>query len=159
MITCPKCHYTRHPSDTAPEYECPKCGVVYAKATAGGSRVRAGRSRHVNPRLAAFIVFGLGCFIYAATQIDGVRPTQRSASTPQEAAFNSSYDGSVRQVESHLKRTLKDPESFQAIQWFPVQKDLDGYTVRVRYRAKNSFGGYVVEEKVFLLDRRGNVIP
>lgn len=32
MTTCPKCHYTRHPSDTAPEYECPKCGVVYAKA-------------------------------------------------------------------------------------------------------------------------------
>lgn len=34
MITCPKCHYTRHPSDTAPEYECPKCGVVYAKFNA-----------------------------------------------------------------------------------------------------------------------------
>ena len=32
MTTCPKCHYTRRPEDTSPDYECPKCGVVYAKA-------------------------------------------------------------------------------------------------------------------------------
>jgi len=32
MTTCPKCHYTRRPEDTSPDYECPRCGVVYAKA-------------------------------------------------------------------------------------------------------------------------------
>lgn len=32
MITCPKCGYTRQCADTAPDYECPKCSVVYAKA-------------------------------------------------------------------------------------------------------------------------------
>lgn len=32
MTTCPKCHYTRQPSDSSPDYECPKCGVIYAKA-------------------------------------------------------------------------------------------------------------------------------
>lgn len=32
-ITCPKCHYTRCPEDTAPADECPKCGIVYAKLT------------------------------------------------------------------------------------------------------------------------------
>lgn len=31
MTTCPKCHYTRQPDDTAPDYECPRCGLVYAK--------------------------------------------------------------------------------------------------------------------------------
>ncbi len=31
QITCPKCGYTRKPTDTAPDYECPKCGVIYAK--------------------------------------------------------------------------------------------------------------------------------
>ena len=31
MQTCPKCRYTRTASDTAPSYECPKCGIVYAK--------------------------------------------------------------------------------------------------------------------------------
>lgn len=34
MTTCPKCHYTRRPEDTSPDYECPKCGVVYAKFSA-----------------------------------------------------------------------------------------------------------------------------
>jgi predicted RNA-binding Zn-ribbon protein involved in translation (DUF1610 family) len=32
--TCVKCGYERQPSDTAPDYECPKCGVIYAKAEA-----------------------------------------------------------------------------------------------------------------------------
>jgi hypothetical protein len=31
MITCPKCNYVRRPADVSPEYECPKCGVIYAK--------------------------------------------------------------------------------------------------------------------------------
>lgn len=31
MTTCPKCGYERQPSDTAPDYECPKCGVIYQK--------------------------------------------------------------------------------------------------------------------------------
>ncbi len=29
--------------------------------------------------------------------------------------------------------------------------------VRVKYRSKNSFGGYVVANQVFYLDSRGNV--
>jgi ribosomal protein L37AE/L43A len=28
---CPKCHYVRVESDTAPEWQCPGCGVAYAK--------------------------------------------------------------------------------------------------------------------------------
>jgi len=31
MPICPKCQHTRQPTDAGPEYECPKCGVVYAK--------------------------------------------------------------------------------------------------------------------------------
>lgn len=30
-VTCPKCGYVRQPGDRAPDYECPRCGVVYAK--------------------------------------------------------------------------------------------------------------------------------
>ncbi|AQQ01253.1 hypothetical protein B0W48_16645 [Pseudoalteromonas aliena] len=30
--TCKNCNYQRQDSDLAPEYECPKCGIVYAKA-------------------------------------------------------------------------------------------------------------------------------
>lgn len=30
-MQCPKCDYVRQPQDTAPSYECPSCGIVYAK--------------------------------------------------------------------------------------------------------------------------------
>ena len=30
--SCVKCGYVRQPADSAPDYECPRCGVVYAKA-------------------------------------------------------------------------------------------------------------------------------
>lgn len=29
--TCPKCNYTRKPTDYTPDYECPSCGVIYSK--------------------------------------------------------------------------------------------------------------------------------
>lgn len=37
MNTCPKCGYIRKPGDTAPDYECPRCGVVYAKVLQSGA--------------------------------------------------------------------------------------------------------------------------
>ena len=36
--TCIKCGYERRESDSAPDYECPACGVVYAKAEAAQPR-------------------------------------------------------------------------------------------------------------------------
>jgi hypothetical protein len=30
-MRCPKCAYERKPDDTAPEHECPNCGIIYAK--------------------------------------------------------------------------------------------------------------------------------
>ena len=29
---CPKCRYERQPSESAPDWQCPSCGVAYAKA-------------------------------------------------------------------------------------------------------------------------------
>lgn len=48
MTICPKCGYTRRPTDTAPDYECPKCGVVYAKVAQAAELPEAWRDvRHV----------------------------------------------------------------------------------------------------------------
>jgi hypothetical protein len=30
-MQCPKCSYVRKPTDAAPDYECPSCGVIYSK--------------------------------------------------------------------------------------------------------------------------------
>ena len=32
MQTCPKCRHVRQPNETAPDWQCPACGVAYAKA-------------------------------------------------------------------------------------------------------------------------------
>jgi len=75
------------------------------------------------------------------------------------AVANSPWDGSVSQVKSHLMATLKDPGSYESIEWSPVQETASGgFTVRHKFRAKNSFGGYVVEEKTFVLDANGKVV-
>lgn len=34
-MICPKCQYQRKATDTAPQWQCPACGVAYAKAAAG----------------------------------------------------------------------------------------------------------------------------
>lgn len=72
---------------------------------------------------------------------------------------NSGYDASVHQVKSYVKQNLRDPDSYQSIEWSAVQtKTNGGYYVRHKYRAKNGFGGYVIENKIFHLDNQGNVI-
>lgn len=75
---------------------------------------------------------------------------------------NSSYDGSVFQVEQYPKYNyLKDPSSYEGIEWSKVNEETEEaykYWVRHKYRAKNSFGGFVIENKIFYLDAHGNVI-
>lgn len=74
---------------------------------------------------------------------------------------NSAWDGSVFEVERFLQRSLKDPKSFEAIDWYkPVAHLLEGkyaWAVRVRYRAKNSFGAYVIEDQIFYI-QHGQVV-
>lgn len=71
---------------------------------------------------------------------------------------NSSYDASVTQVIDYLKKNLKDPKSYEGIEWSKVKEETYGYSVYHKYRAKNSFGGYVVESQVFHIDFSGNII-
>lgn len=70
---------------------------------------------------------------------------------------NSSWDGSVSQVVKYLKNNLKDPNSYESIEWGNVTETDNGYIVRHKYRAKNSFGGYVIEHQIFHIDWQGNI--
>jgi len=65
---------------------------------------------------------------------------------------NSSWDGSVYQVKMYLKDNLKDPKSVEYIEWSDVIKEGKYYIVRCKYRARNSFGGYTIENKLFYID-------
>lgn len=65
-------------------------------------------------------------------------------------------------VRVYLKRYyLKDPDSYQGISWeaFGIyNQENNTYFALHKYRSKNSFGGYVVEEQLFVLDSNGKVI-
>ena len=92
-------------------------------------------------------------------------PTSAAASDPrctgaitgQDPVRNSGWDGSVWQVENYLKENLKDPDSFDAIEWSPIVRNCDGHMVRVKYRARNSFGGMVIEQQLFQMGHDGKV--
>ena len=92
--------------------------------------------------------------------------SSNDSSKHDEAVFNSEWDSSVSQVVDYLKNVyLNDPDSYKSISWSAVVKLNDTketgfacYQVRHRYRAKNGFGGYATEEKVFKLDYQGNIV-
>jgi predicted Zn finger-like uncharacterized protein len=135
---------------------CPHCGEPLKKEQA----------KEVSKEEKDLQKFGCGCLllipgcffiflIYA--MLTGSNSTTQN-DTSSKTVSNNALDGSVYQVEMYLNKTLKDPDSFQAIEWSPVQETDTGYIVRCKYRAKNSFGGYVIENQIFILDKKGNVL-
>ncbi|MEW5928895.1 MAG: hypothetical protein AB1941_15650 [Gemmatimonadota bacterium] len=77
----------------------------------------------------------------------------------KDVVRNSTYDGSVYQVEEYLKRqVLRDPDSYESIEWGPVRATPAGFSVWHRFRARNGFGGYAVETYRFELDAAGAVV-
>lgn len=81
-----------------------------------------------------------------------------STITPKAEVKNNKWNGGVKQVEDYLKRTLRDPDSYESIEWSEVKQKDDGYYVRHKYRAKNGFGGNVITNQLFHLDFNGNVV-
>ena len=78
-----------------------------------------------------------------------------------EKPMQSSFDESVNEVKRYLSANLKDPKSTEYIAWSPVTlvdvKGIYGWEVTVKYRSKNSFGGYVIEQKTAII-QHGKVV-
>jgi uncharacterized membrane protein YkgB len=114
----------------------------------------------------------LGCFGYltaiALLIIFIIIPLYKGCSCSKETdaekplVHNSDWDGSVKQVKEYLEDNLKDSDSYESVKWFTVvEKPLNGlyaFGVRHIYRAKNSFGGYVIEDQIFYMDEEGNIV-
>ena len=76
----------------------------------------------------------------------------------EDPVKNNGLDASVYQVEQYLKNNLRDPDSYEPMEWSAVQKTKNGwYYVRHKYRARNGFGGMNIENQIFYLDEDGNV--
>jgi hypothetical protein len=95
---------------------------------------------------------------YMERQPSWVATALKNAPPNSPPVKNSPYDGSVSPVKYWLREHLKDPDSVQYIDWSNVKTLDDGqHAVLVKYRAKNSFGGYVIEQRLFVLDSKGVV--
>lgn len=104
------------------------------------------------------VLIAIFLFGYVACSGPDAEPKRRKAAQT-EVVHSSGWDGSVSQVKTYLKANVKDPASLEFIEWSPVRKTPEGqFLVRAKYRARNSFGGYVVENNIFLLSRSGSVI-
>ena len=89
--------------------------------------------------LGIFVLLSIGWFL------PGSKTT--TASTPVDPQFKclSSWDGSYDSLKRYTKKNLKDPKSFDHRET-RITKIFDGHQmVFMKYGAKNSFGGIVVE--------------
>ncbi len=109
------------------------------------------------------IVYGISYFI--SYRIDEGKKEDKAKAeriakyraNKETSVTNSGWDGSVSQVKSWLKSNVKDPSSLDFIEWSEVERISSGYRVRVKYRAKNSFGALVIENKIFYMNSDGSV--
>lgn len=69
----------------------------------------------------------------------------------------SAWNGAHRDLERRVKTALKDPDSYEHIETKYVDNGAKGISVLMKYRAKNSFGGYVVESIIASYDNAGNL--
>jgi len=161
-MTIYKCHQCDNRLLNKKVKKCPKCGSRIKITTA--STQSSSPVDSVPPWLGVTVVVAaiVGAVVLLYTWEGGPSnsTSRRTSNAPTSRAVvkNSGWDGSVSQVKSWLTSNLKDPGSLEFIEWSSVQKTNDGgFMVRVKYRAKNSFGGYVVENKIFYLNATGSV--
>ena len=131
--------------------KCPNCGAPTKRKSIG-----------CGGGLLVIIIIGIIGAMMGGNDTKSTKSTVSSPpKEPTEIVSNSAWDGGVYQVKRYLKNNLKDPDSFEAIEWSPVTKvDLSThkYIVRCKYRAKNSFGGFAIENQLFYLDGQGNIV-
>jgi len=74
---------------------------------------------------------------------------------------SSEWDGRVDAVVKYLRRNLNDYDSSEFVEWSPVTKlEVKGepfWVVRLKLRAKNAFGGYILKDTYYFI-RQNEVV-
>ena len=110
--------------------------------------------------IATVVIILLICLVYFKgdePQKPKSKELQQQELTAGERPYD--FDGSITiaEVKIYLRNNLKDPDSLDLIESWPVFFNDGQWHQRVRYRAKNSFGGFRVEEKIFSVEH-GRVV-
>ena len=99
----------------------------------------------------------IGALVLAVLFLVFVTPKSSSRSNqqaePQDTTYHPGMGPRAVRVEVYLKTHVKDPDSLQIIEWGQeVELSSGHYAIWCKWRAKNSFGGYTVEDRNFLLE-------
>lgn len=147
LTRCPECKKEISTKAGA----CPHCGYVKPKPKQYGCGT------------VILISIVVGIWVSAISpnhQTTSKPPTPKTAEQLKEEKIKlafSPWDGSHRQLEKYVKNNLKDPESYEHIETRYGVKD-DIVTVVMKYRAKNSFGGFVVNQAIATAKIDGTLI-
>lgn len=72
-----------------------------------------------------------------------------------EKPMQSGWDGDVLPVKQYLRKALNDYDSSEFVEWSPVSKVYIGkepyWGVRLKLRAKNAFGAYIVRDTYYFI--------
>jgi len=159
-ITCPACKST---ITELKDGACPVCNNSFSAYEAQAIAEDLNKKAR-GPKIVVSVVAILTIALFAWIVIVIPKAAKEGLSEAKQLAgqssvvYNSEWDASVYQVKDWLKQNLKDPKSLEYIEWSKVINTADNYVVRVKYRAKNSFGGYVVSNQLFTLSKTGTVL-
>lgn len=108
-MKCPKCGHTRTFGETAPEWQCPSCGVAYAKASAGAdgnARAQQRREPGGGGKFIAFLIVFVAASL-AWALIPGLRtgPDKTDFSQSQVVMYSLTTCGycNIKRAELHEK--------------------------------------------------------
>lgn len=151
-IFCPKCGNVLQIPDSlrnTPILNCPICCFDFSNPLYEHNNELPKNSKEEKkkntPKKIFFIVATIILFIFIKGNTD--LTSNRNSDSHRKGL-----------IRYYLKNEyLKDPESYQAIDWSTTQSGDKTYVTH-KYRAKNSFGGYVIEEKTFIFDSDGQLL-
>jgi uncharacterized protein YneF (UPF0154 family) len=75
-----------------------------------------------------------------------------------KSSFISSWDGSCRPVESYIKKTMHDPDSYKHESTVVYPLVNGNFTIETKFRGKNGFGALVLNSAVAEVSGSGQII-
>lgn len=155
---CPKCgfrNYGKHntcQNCKAPLEQGPVSKKVYREPLSG-------KKVFIKILQIAFVAVILWAIYSVYSVVSGSStPKAKTEQVMKTGVFNSEWDASVFQVKKWLENNVKDRSSLEYIEWSQVQLVNDFYYVRCKFRAKNSFGAFEIENRLFKLSKDGSVL-
>lgn len=112
MTICPKCQYQRVASDTAPDWQCPKCSVAYNKVVSSIKRAAVPDDEEIvhaeNPGISAkkivfasFFVLLVGFGYWKSRQVHSIAPVDSVDSVNSVAHISAQFDAAKKAYDAY----------------------------------------------------------